>query len=59
LDGRAAVGSFSFERGGSGIIDGLNTIKRGGVNPTAFKQDVGATVANTTTSRAFDDRLWT
>jgi len=59
LDGRAAVGSFSFQRGGNDLIDVLNTIKRGGVNPAAFKQDVGTTVANTTTSRAFDDRLWT
>lgn len=59
LDGRAAVGSFSFERGGSELIDTLNTIKRGGVNPEAFKQDVGATVANTSTSSAFHDRLWT
>ena len=59
LDGRAAVGSFSFERGSYGLIDALNTIKRGGVNPDSFKQDVGATVANTSTSSAFDDRLWT
>jgi hypothetical protein len=59
LDGRAAVGSFSFERGSYELIDTLNTIKRGGVNPEAFKQDVGATVANTSTSSAFDDRLWT
>ena len=59
LDGRAAVGSFSFERGSYELIDTLNTIKRGGVNPEAFKQDVGATIANTSTSSTFDDRLWT
>jgi len=59
LDGRAAVGSFSFERGSSGLVDVLNTIKRGGVNPEAFKQDVGATIANTSARNAFADRLWT
>ncbi|WP_285270974.1 ArsR/SmtB family transcription factor [Halobacterium salinarum] len=59
LEGRAAVGSISFERGDGWIVDSLNTIKRGGVNPAAFKQDVGTAVANTTMRRAFDDRLWT
>ncbi|WP_459194805.1 ArsR/SmtB family transcription factor [Halosimplex sp. J119] len=59
LDGRAAVGSFSFERGNSALIDALNTIKRGGVDPEAFKRDIGATVANASTNRAFSDRLWT
>lgn len=59
LDGRAAVGSFSFERGTYGLIDALNTIKRGGTNPTAFERDVGATVANTTVDNAFAERLWT
>nr|WP_318655329.1 helix-turn-helix domain-containing protein [Halobacterium salinarum]WJK64820.2 helix-turn-helix domain-containing protein [Halobacterium salinarum] len=59
LNGRVASGSFSFERGGSLIINSLNTIKRGGVNPAAFKQDVGTTVANTTMRRAFKASLWT
>lgn len=59
LDGRAAVGSFSFERGNSGVTGLLNTIKRGGVNPEAFKQEAGATIANTSVRNAFAERLWT
>ena len=58
LDGRAAVGSFSFERGTYELVDALNTIKRGGSNPEAFKRSVGETVANEVVSNAFDERLW-
>ena len=59
LDGRVAVGSFSFERGTYELVDTLNTIKRGGSNPEAFKRGVGETVANNTVDNAFDERLWT
>ena len=59
LDGRIAVGSFSFERGTYEVSVALNTIKRGGVAADAFERDVGATVANESLRSAFDDRLWT
>ncbi|MDS0260295.1 helix-turn-helix domain-containing protein [Haloarcula sp. S1CR25-12] len=59
LDGRVAVGSFSFERGTHQTIDTLNTIKRGGSDAETFKRDVGAAIANESVHNAFAERLWT
>jgi len=59
LDGRAAVGSFAFERGTYELVDALATIKRGGSDAEQFERDVGAAIANESVDTAFSERLWT
>ncbi|GGL70325.1 ArsR/SmtB family transcription factor [Halocalculus aciditolerans] len=57
--GRVTTGWFRLERGAGGLIEALNTIKRGGVDPGEYRAESGRAAGNATVEAAFDERLWT
>jgi DNA-binding transcriptional ArsR family regulator len=52
---KTTAGWFQYDRGERGLMTALNTVKRAGVNPSDYRDEVATDVANASVSSALDN----